>query len=518
MEKLSAGVRVMSGFRNIESLLLSDGVLCALCKEHGKSDRFNAIRESREKATSGASDDFKPAAQAVHHSARTELGLSPGGETSRAFLRDFLAPLMRQGMPEYEQLKTVCFDLCPVQVYSIPCTDANFRSTGLMHDTSEEVLGNARTENVDESPVHVGLDVHKDSIAVAVARHVDGELRVEDLGEVRNAPAAVRKLVDRLSADVRGSLRFVYEAGPCGYALLRRLRGWDLTCDLIAPSQIPRKAGDRVKTDRRDARELARLSMMGYLQPLWVPDPGQEALRDLVRLRMSLKESIRRARQRIGHFLLRQDRRWGKPNWTAPHRAWMKDLKFEQSAHRACLSSSLAVLEDLERRLHEVELDLQRELADWQLKPVVDSLRALRGVDELTAVGLLAELGDLRRFPDAGRFMSYLGLTPSEWSSGGRRRTGALTKTGNGAARRLLTESAWTYRHPARETRHLQRKAANASDYAKERAWAAQKRLCRRYQEFLKRGTNVKTAVSAIARELAGFVWDIACHEMPNSE
>ena len=359
-----------------------------------------------------------------------------------------------------------------------------------MHDTSEEVLGNARTDTVEESPVHVGLDVQKDSIAVAVARHVDGGLRVEDLGEVRNAPAAVRKLVDRLSADARGSLRFVYEAG------------------------------DRVKTDRRDARELARLSMMGYLQPLWVPDPGQEALRDLVRLRMSLKESIRRARQRIGHFLLRQDRRWGKPHWTAPHRAWMKDLKFEQSAHRVCLSSSLAVLEDLERRLHEVELslDLQRELSDWQLKPVVDSLRALRGVNELTAVGLLAELGDLRRFPDAGRFMSYLGLTPSEWSSGGRRRTGALTKTGNGAARRLLTESAWTYRHPAREMRHLQRKAANASDYAKERAWAAQKRLCRRYQEFLKRGTNVKTAVSAIARELAGFVWDIACHEMPNSE
>ena len=384
-----------------------------------------------------------------------------------------------------------------------------------MHDTSEAAAAETAAERIPGKPIHVGLDVHKETIAVAVARSLEGKVVVDEFREVRNTPSAVRRMVGRLVAEAEGPLHFVYEAGPCGYALLRRLRGWGHSCDMVAPSEIPRKAGDRVKTDRRDANELARLSAMGYFHPLWVPDPGQEAMRDLVRLRMSLKDSIRRERQRIGHFLLRHDRLWTKSNWTEAHRTWMRDLRFEQSAHRVCLRSSIAVLDDLEKRLNEVEHDLQREMAGWHLSSVVDSLRALRGVDRLTAVGLLAELGDLRRFPSAGQFMAYLGLTPSEWSSGGRRRTGALTKTGNGTARRLLTESAWTYRFPARETRHLQRKAANASDYARERAWAAQKRLCWRYQEFAKRGMNVKTAVSAIARELAGFVWDIACHDMP---
>ena len=196
----------------------------------------------------------------------------------------------------------------------------------------------------------------------------------------------------------------------------------------------------------------------------------------------------------------------------------MLDLSFEESANRHSLHHNLDLLGDLERRLSELEKDIECELQDWRWLPVATELCALRGVDRLVAVSTLLEIGDMRRFPSARQFMSYLGLTPSEYSSGGHRRTGGITKTGNGEVRRLLTESAWTYRHPARETKHLQRKAQAASDYAKERAWVAQKRICKGYAKKIYRGKNAKTAVTAAARELAGFIWDIACHALVRQE
>ena len=367
------------------------------------------------------------------------------------------------------------------------------------------------------TPVHVGLDVHKETIAVAVAvrEPADTMLRVTDCGQVANTTAAMKKKVTRLVDEFGSNLHFVYEAGPCGYALLRRLRDGGWPCELVAPTAIPKKPGDRVKTDRRDAQALARLSAIGYLDALWVPDPAQEAIRNLIRDRMDVKDHIRRQRQRVQHFLLQHERRYDGTMWTTQHRAWLHDLKFAESADQISLRTKTDIMGDLEQRLVDLERDIERELQTRPWLPVVASLRALRGVDRLTAVTLLAELGDLRRFPTARQFMAYLGLTPSEHSSGGKRQTGAITKTGNGAVRRLLTESAWTYRFPARDTHHLQRKAVDASDYAKARAWAAQKRLCQRYRTLLEQGKQVKTVVTAIARELAGYVWDIACHEMP---
>jgi len=374
------------------------------------------------------------------------------------------------------------------------------------------------TADLASRPVHVGLDVHKDTISLAVAvQPRDGDpLQLMDCGKVANTPAAMKRKVTRLTDDFGTDLHFIYEAGPCGYALLRRLRDSGWSCDLIAPTAIPKQPGDRVKTDRRDARALARLSAAGYLEPLWVPDVAQEAFRNLIRDRVDLKVQIRRQRQRIGHFLLRHERRFRGTPWTLQHRAWLHALKFDASADQISLRTKTDILNDLERRLVELERDIEQELPARPWLPVVASLRALRGVDQLTAVTLCAELGDLRRFPTAPQFMAYVGLTPSEHSSGPKRQTGAITKTGNGLVRRLLTEGAWTYRFPARDTQYMQRKAVDASDYAKARAWAAQKRLCHKYRTMLEQGKQVKTVVTAIAREMAGYIWDIACHEMPD--
>ena len=366
--------------------------------------------------------------------------------------------------------------------------------------------------------VHVGLDVHKDTISVAVAWHVavTGELRVEDVGVVSNRANQISRCARGLSRHYGESLHFVYEAGPCGFALHRQLSDMGLTCEVAAPTLIPRRRGDRVKTDRRDARELARLSLTGLLTPIWVPDPAQESMRELVRCRMVLKDQVGRAKRRIRHFTLRRNLHApkGGSTWSQTYRAWLRDLKLETPAAQKALRCHLDVMEGLERRLVDTERDLGCEVDESPLKKLVDELRSLRGIDTVTAVSLLAEAGDLRRFPTAGAFMSYLGLTPSEHSSGGLRRTGGITKTGNSILRRLLVESAWTYRFPPRETKHLQRKAALASPYAKERAWAAQKDLCHRYRKMVERGKNTKTTTVAVARALAGYVWDIASNAM----
>jgi transposase len=363
---------------------------------------------------------------------------------------------------------------------------------------------------------YVGLDVHKETIAVAVAE--PGREEPIYRGEIANAPKKVEKLIAKLSEAYDGGLLlFCYEAGPCGYGLYRQLIASGHDCAVVAPSKIPKAAGERIKTDRRDALKLARLLRSGDLTAVWVPDREQERMRDLSRARDDLKSQERKARQQLNAFLLRHGHHWpkGKSRWTPAHETWLAELKMDDPWEQVVLQTSIDAERAAGERVAQLADQLMRALPEWSLAPVVDSLVALRGIDKLAAIVLLAELGDIGRFDSPRQLMAFLGLVPSEHSSGGRRRQGAITLTGNGHARRMLIESAWSYRFPARQTKHLKAKAANASSEAKRIAWKAQVRLCGRYRTLTRAGKNTKLVCVAIARELAGFLWDIVRQEMP---
>ncbi len=373
---------------------------------------------------------------------------------------------------------------------------------------SQSVAGAGR-----EYGAYVGLDVHKETIAVAVA--AAGREAPRDVGEIANRPAAIARLARELCEARGGELPlFCYEAGPCGYEAYRQLAAMGFDCEVVAPSRIPKAPGERIKTDRRDAVKLARLSRSGELTPVWVPDEDQEAMRDLVRARTDFKRAEFKARQQLGAFLLRRGRRWSRTRWTKAHWAWLDGQRFERDWEEWAFREYLDAARAASDRVAALTKLLHDALADWSLAPVARSLAALRGVDTLTAMTLLAELGDVSRFDSPRQLMGYLGLVPSEHSSGGRRRRGGITRTGNGHARRALVESAWSYRFPARRTAHLERKAAAASDEAKAIAWKAQRRLCGRYRRLIESGKNSKQANVAVARELSGFVWDIVRREM----
>jgi transposase len=363
---------------------------------------------------------------------------------------------------------------------------------------------------------YVGLDVHKETIAVAVAE--PGREEPIYRGEIANAPKKVEKLIAKLSEAYDGGLLlFCYEAGPCGYGLYRQLIASGHDCAVVAPSKIPKAAGERIKTDRRDALKLARLLRSGDLTAVWVPDREQERMRDLSRARDDLKSQERKARQQLNAFLLRHGHHWpkGKSRWTPAHETWLAELKMDDPWEQVVLQTYIDAERAAGERVAQLADQLMRALPEWSLAPVVDSLVALRGIDKLAAIVLLAELGDIGRFDSPRQLMAFLGLVPSEHSSGGRRRQGAITLTGNGHARRMLIESAWSYRFPARQTKHLKAKAANASSEAKRIAWKAQVRLCGRYRTLTRAGKNTKLVCVAIARELAGFLWDIVRQEMP---
>lgn len=364
--------------------------------------------------------------------------------------------------------------------------------------------------------LYVGMDVHKETIAVSVA--APGRSEPDYRGEIANKPKTVAKLLQRLSEECGGGLMlFCYEAGPCGYALYRQIIATGHDCQVVAPSQIPRKPGERIKTDRRDALKLVRLLRSGDLTAVWVPDQEQEAMRDLTRARDDMKAQEHKARQQLNAFVLRHGHSWprGKTRWTQTHYNWLESLKFDHAWQQVVLQEYIDAVKAATRRVDDLTAQMMEILPQWSLAPVVDSLVALRGIDKLAATVLLAELGDISRFDSPRQLMAYLGLVPSEHSSGGRRRQGAITLTGNGRARRMLVESAWSYRFPARQTMHLKRKAVHASDQAKAIAWRAQKRLCGRYRTLSQAGKNTKLVCVAIARELAGFLWDIVRHEMP---
>ncbi len=355
---------------------------------------------------------------------------------------------------------------------------------------------------------YVGLDVHKEGIVVALAT---GGLRgeVREYGRIANTPTALDRLLRKLGGDGM-SLRFCYEAGPCGYGIQRQVSASGHECVVVAPSLIPRRAGDRVKTDRRDAASLAKLHRAGELTAVWVPDAGHEAMRDLVRARLDAVHSLRRARQQLAGFLLRHGCHYGRPAWTKLHRRWLAGLKFEQAVHHIVLEDYIAAVEAAETRRDRLTAQIEAMLPDWTLAPVVAALQTMRGMALVNAATLIAELGDLSRFANPRQLMAYLGLVPSEHSSGASVRRGGITKAGNGAARRLLIEAAWSYRFPARISRELLLRQENQPKPIRDIAWKGQVRLCARYRKLARTGKPANVVTTAIARELTGFVWAIA--------
>jgi transposase len=359
----------------------------------------------------------------------------------------------------------------------------------------------------------VGLDVHAETIAVAVAEGEGGEVR--SLGTIPNRPESVRKMIRKLGEG--GRLKCCYEAGPTGYVLYWQLTQIGVDCEVIAPSLIPTKAGDRVKTDRRDAERLARCHRAGEPTPVWVPDQAHEALRDLVRAREAAKQDQLRHRHQLSKFLLRHGQRpvEAGPAWSAKYLNWIKvHVRFEQPALEATLADYLHEVEHAAERIVRLEQAIEEAVgqAAPEVRAVIEALQALRGVAQVTAATVVSELGSLRRFANPRQLMSYTGLVPREHSSGSRTQRGAITKTGNAHLRRVLVEAVWAYRHrPAVNGRLLKRQRhLPLSDETKRIAWRAQQRLHKRYTVLMARGKHKNQVVTALARELLGFVWDIA--------
>lgn len=366
---------------------------------------------------------------------------------------------------------------------------------------------------MNEFSKYVGLDTHKATIAVAVADAVGGGVRY--YGEISNTPEAIDKLVMNLCPGGE-VLSFCYEAGPCGYEIYRQIKQLGHHCSVVAPSLIPSKPGERVKTDRRDSEKLCRLDRAGELTPVWVPDQEQEAMRDLTRAREDMKGLERTCKQRLNAFLLRYGRIYdgGKSRWTQAHFRWLEGQKFTVAVQQIVFQEYVEAIKQAEARVAGLEKEMEKALENWDLAPIVEALMALRGIKLITAMTIMAELGDITRFDSPRQLMKFLGLVPSETSSGPNRRQGGITKTGNGHARRVLVESSWCYRFPARKTAYLQRRAEKCSVEVQAIAWRAQKRLCGRYTHLLKRGKLKVQVCTAIARELVGFIWAIACEVM----
>lgn len=326
---------------------------------------------------------------------------------------------------------------------------------------------------------YVGLDVHKNSIAIAYADDGrDGEVRAYGSinTDLSSLDKSIRKLVSRGSEP-----RFVYEAGPCGYEIYRHLIQKNFVCMVAAPSLIPKKSGDRIKNDRRDAMMLARLYRAGELSPVYVPRSEDEAMRDLSRAREDAKRAERKARQQLNAFLLRHGFPYhGKSHWSLAHWRWISDIKMEHAAQQFTLQEYIDAVRSSSERIERITEQIRSLIALWRLGPVVEALQALRGVSLVVAVTVVAELGDLSRFDNPRQVMSYLGLIPSEHSSGESTKRGGITKTGNGHARQMLTEAAWTYRMPARVSRRLRDRQQNLPEKIWEIAWKAQVRLCAR--------------------------------------
>jgi transposase len=356
----------------------------------------------------------------------------------------------------------------------------------------------------------VGLDVHKESIAVAYAPEEPGTEPVY-LGPIGTRQCDIDKMIRQLHGKA-SRLRFVYEAGPCGYWLYRCLQKSGLECMVVAPSLIPRKPGDRVKTDRRDAVQLARLMRSGDLNPIYVPTIGDESMRDLCRLREDMVSDLRAAKQRLKSFLLRHDVRYtGRASWSARHLRWLaQEVSLATPQQQFAFQENLRSVTHLAERLTHAEEELREQVSGWRLEPVVSAFQALRGVQFHVATTIAAELGDITRFDTPRQLAAYVGLHPSEYSSGGNRRQGGIAKTGNSHARRVLVEGAWSYRHPARVSKDIQVRLESLPEEIRDIAWKAQVRLCKRYRMLSARGKHQNLITTAIAREMLAFMWAIA--------
>ena len=358
----------------------------------------------------------------------------------------------------------------------------------------------------ERSKVHVGLDVHKDSISVGAA--APGREPGRRVSKVPHDVSKLTKILARLGSPQE--LHLVYEAGPTGFGLQRRLSALGYECEVIAPSLMPRRPGDRVKTDGRDCIQLAQCSRAGELRAVWVPDPGDESIRDLSRAREDAVHARTQARHQLKGFLLRHDVRYtGKTSWCRAHYRWLGTVSFDTGPAQTAFTEYMLSVQAADQRVERLDKALEAAIGGWRFEPVVAALQALRGVALITAIGLVSEIGDLARFAHPRKLMAYLGLVPSEQSSGDRVRRGSITKTGNAHARRLLTEAAWNYRFGARIGKDAQRRQESLSESVRSIAWKAQLRLTRRYAALNSRGLQPNKACVAVARELAGFVWAI---------
>jgi len=355
---------------------------------------------------------------------------------------------------------------------------------------------------------HVGFDVDSERIAVAVAE-ASGEVR--SLGMIPYTAESVRRLVKKLGPARR--LRVCYEAGPHGYGLYWQLMGLGVHCDVVAPTLVPVKAGDRVKTNRRDAEKLARCYRSGDLTPVWVPDAAHEALRDLVRAREAAKKDQLRARHRLGKFLLRRGLRaaGGVKNWTLKHLLWVRTLRFEQPAQEATFLDYLHEVEHAAERVARLEKAIDQAVAGLpeEMRAVVAGLQALRGIKQITAVTIVAEVGPLSRFARPKPLMGYSGMVSSEDSTGNSVRRFGITKTGNAHLRRVVGEAAWAYQYRPAMSAALKERQEGLSEEVKEIAWKAQHRLCTRYRRLLTKGKVKPQVITAVGRELLGFIWAI---------
>jgi transposase len=359
------------------------------------------------------------------------------------------------------------------------------------------------------STLYVGLDVHKESIAVAYVAQDHGA-EVTYLGTIGTRQCDIDNLIRKMQSKAK-HLCFVYEAGPCGYWLYRYLTRRGSTCWVVAPSLIPKKSGDRVKTDRRDAVALARLMRSGDLTPVYVPSVEDEAIRDLSRAREDTLSDLKAAKFRLKAFLLRHDIRYtGRATWNPAHLRWLSEVVCATAAQQIVFQEYVRAVNEHTERLQRLEQELHEQVQAWRFYPVVEVLQALRGVQFTVAVTTVAELGDLTRFANPRELMKFLGLIPSEYSTGGRRRQGSITKAGNTHARRALIEGAWAYRYPAKVSRHLQLRLEKQPKIIQDISWKAQVRLCKRYRRLSARGKHANQVVVAIARELIGFMWAIA--------
>src|SRR5919109_3036988 len=366
-----------------------------------------------------------------------------------------------------------------------------------------------RSTMSQSSTLFIGMDIHKDSIAVDYVAQDHGA-EVIYLGPIGTRQGDLDQLIRQMPSKAK-HLIFVYEAGPCGSWLYRYLTNKGYDCWVVAPSLIPKKPGDRVKTDRRDAVQLARLARSGDLTAVYVPKVEDEAIRDLSRAREDAISDLKDAKFRLKAFLLRHDIRYtGRATWGPAHLRWLAEVVCPTPAQHIVFQEYVRAVNEHTERLQRLEQALQEHVQAWRLHPVVEALQALRGVQFTVAVTMVAEIGALTRVDNPRELMTFLGLIPSEYSSGERRQQGAITKAGNTHARRALVEGAWAYRYPAKVSRHVQLRLETQPKIIQDISWKAQVRLCQRYRQLIARGKHANIVTVAIARELAGFMWAIA--------